>query len=56
MICRGGLTDIKVPGRKNMVTAAMVIMDELSLCASLAIAAVDFEIWKLRSLSTWVER
>jgi hypothetical protein len=25
------LTEMNVPGRKNMVTAAMVIMDELSL-------------------------
>jgi len=27
----GDVTEMKVPGRKNMVTAAMVIMDELSL-------------------------
>jgi hypothetical protein len=47
---------MNVPGRKNMVTAAMVIMDELSLWASLAIAEVDFEIWRLMSLSSWVER
>jgi hypothetical protein len=54
---RGGVrTEIKVPGRKNMVTAAIVIMDELSRCASLAIVAVSVAIWRFVSLSTWVER
>lgn len=50
------LTDMNVPGRKNIVTAAIVIMDELSRWASLAIAVVALEISTLSSLSTWVER
>jgi hypothetical protein len=33
-----GQTETNVPGRNNMVTAAMVIMDELSLLVSSAIA------------------
>jgi hypothetical protein len=49
-------TEIKVPGKKNMVTAAIVIIDELSRWASRAIADVDFDIWRLISLSTCVER
>lgn len=52
----GVRTEMKVPGRKNMVTAAIVIMDELSRCASLAIVAVSVAIWRFVSLSTWVER
>ena len=49
-------TEINVPGRKNMVTAAIVIVDELSLWASLVIAVVAFEIRRLTLLSAWVER
>jgi hypothetical protein len=52
----GVRTEMKVPGRKNIVTAAIVIMDELSRCASLAIVAVSVAIWRFVSLSTWVER
>jgi hypothetical protein len=49
-------TEIKVPGKKNMVTAAIVIIDELSRWASRAIADVEFDIWRLISLSICVER
>ena len=36
-LSRRVLTETKVPGRKSMVIAAMVIIDELSLFASSAI-------------------
>lgn len=54
---RGDLnTEMNVPGRKNIVTAAIVIMEELSRCASLARVVVAWDIFMLKSLSTCVER
>lgn len=38
------LTETNVPGKKNIVTAASVIIDELSRWESFAIAAVACEI------------
>jgi hypothetical protein len=38
------LTETNVPGRKNIVTAAIVIIEELSRWATRAIAVVAFEI------------
>jgi hypothetical protein len=52
--CR--LTEMNVPGRKNIVTAAIIIIDELSRRASRARVGVALDIWKLRSLSTCAER
>ena len=45
------LTEINVPGRKTMVTAAIVIMDELSLFVSIAILDVRLAMFKLLRLS-----
>ena len=56
IILERNITEMKVPGRKNIVTAAMVIIDELSRWASLAMVVVAFEIWRLMSLSSCVER
>lgn len=46
------LTETNVPGKKNIVTAAIVIIEELSRWASLASAVVAFEICRLRPLSS----
>ena len=48
------LTETNVPGRKSMVIAAMVIIDELSLFASSAIRFDVFAISMLVRLSFWL--
>ena len=52
----GRHTETKVPGRKNIVTAAMVIIELLSFLASSASAVVALEISRLVSLSSCVDR
>ena len=46
------LTEMKVPGRKTIVTAAMVIIDELSRFASQEILEVSSAICRFVRLST----
>lgn len=45
------IADTKVPGRKSIVTAAMVIIDELSFLASSAIFLEVLAIWMFILLS-----
>ena len=49
------LTEMNVPGRNTIVTAAIVIIEELSRLVSKAILAVRSAMSKFVLLSTWAD-
>jgi len=50
------IEQINVPGRKNIVTAAIVIIDELSRCVAIDILEVRLAISKFVRLSLWAAK